>query len=62
MNSNPYGSSITIEIVTGGFILTYPKVSENDVVDLCREVFTSPRKLNQKVKEVIDAVGLVSEK
>ena len=60
--NNTYGDSITIEVVVGGFILTYPKVNSLNEVSLCREVLTSPRKLNQKLKEVIDNISLVSEK
>jgi len=63
MNSNGFGETVTIEILAGGFILTYPCVDSNTGdSQVCREVFTSPRKLNQKLKEVIDSVGLVSEK
>lgn len=59
-----YGVSISIEVVTGGFILSYPKFVSNEgteVIEMAREVFVSPRKLNQKLKEVIDSVGLVKD-
>lgn len=63
---NVFGESITIEVVAGGFILTYPVISTNDDGSeysvLAREVFVSPRKLNQKLKEVIDSIGLVADK
>ena len=62
MNSNTYGETLTVEIVSGGFILTYPRPDADGDAVICREVFTSPRKLNQKLKEVIDAVGLVTDK
>lgn len=54
---------ITIEVVKGGFILTYPHQAskEGDDWTIEREVFVSSRKLNQKIKEVIDNVGLVQE-
>lgn len=52
---------ITIEVVKGGFILTYPVMTDGLGVDYQREVFVSPRKLNQKIKEVIDTLSLVSE-
>lgn len=54
---------ITIEVVKGGFILTYPHQAskESDDWTIEREVFVSSRKLNQKIKEVIDNVGLVQE-
>jgi hypothetical protein len=62
--SNSYGVSITIEVVNGGFILSYPKfgaIGEQETVEIVREVVVSPRKLNQKLKEVIDSVGLVTD-
>lgn len=64
MNSNTsmYGESLTVEVVTGGFILTYPKIDDHGSTTQCREVFSSPRKLHQKLKEVIESIGLVSEK
>lgn len=62
MESNSYGETLTVEIVSGGFILTYPRPNGNGDTIVCREVFTSPRKLNQKLKEVIDSVGLVTDK
>jgi len=62
---NLFGEHITIEVVQGGFILTYPVISASadgsDYTEQAREVFVSPRKLNQKIKEVIDAVGLVTD-
>ena len=61
---NAYGDQITIEIVKGGFILTYPTVTQfegQEVTTVAREVFVSPRKLNQKIKDVIESIGLVSE-
>ena len=55
--------SITIEVIKGGFVLHYPTKAADgsDVWYQNREVFVSPRKLNQKIKEVIDAVGLVAD-
>lgn len=52
---------ITIEVLMGGFVLTYPVFNDGKET-VVREVFTSPGKLNRKLKEVIDAIGLVSEK
>ena len=53
---------INIEILKGGFILTYPQWdAEDSYWDEVREVITTQRKLNQKLKEVIAAVGLVGE-
>jgi hypothetical protein len=75
MTKNLYGEQITIEVVGGGFILTYPVFttettpprfvadgeSTTEVVVQAREVFVSPRKLNQKLKEVIASVSLVAD-
>ena len=61
---NTYGESIQIEIVAGGFILSYPVKSDasSDCFDgTQREVFTSPRKLNKKIQDVIKALGLVAD-
>lgn len=62
--TNLYGEQIVIEVVAGGFILTYPQVRQNgdkEYTDQAREVFVSPRKLNQKLKEVIESIGLVAD-
>jgi hypothetical protein len=64
MAKNTYGESITIEIVAGGFILSYPVKSDaaSDSYDnMQREVFASPRKLNKKIQEVIKDIGLVAD-
>ena len=47
---------ITIEVVKGGYILHYPTGPNtgNSLVLQEREIFTSSRKLNQKIKEVLD--------
>lgn len=49
--------SITVSIVKGGFILNYPGANGSQST----EVFTSPRKLQQKMKELIEALSYVSE-
>jgi len=57
--------AIVIEVIKGGFLLTYP--TQGNTVDgverwnVTREVFVSPRKLNQKIKEVIDNISLVRD-
>jgi hypothetical protein len=73
MTKNLYGERISIEVVAGGFILTYPvfvsKLEKfgieadgvNETVEEAREVFVSPRKLNQKLKDVIASVSLVAD-
>lgn len=56
-------SKVTIEVVKGGFILDYPILREECTAPIwAREVFVSQRKLNQKLKEVIESLGLVDEK
>ena len=55
-------SYIQIEVLSGGFVLTYPTIADNGTVDgEEREVFVSPRKLNQKLKDVIESLSLVGE-
>ena len=60
---NTYGDQITIEVVSGGFILAYPTLTAGteDKFSVTREVFSSQRKLNQRLKEVIGTLSLVSE-
>jgi hypothetical protein len=56
--------AISIEVVQGGFILTYPVLEQEEgaeVMNMYREVFVSPRKLNQKIKEVIDGLSTVAD-
>lgn len=49
---------IVIDVVKGGFVLTYPAPDLNGVLTVwTREVFTSQRKLTQKIKEVLEAVS-----
>lgn len=64
MSKNLYGEQIVIEVVAGGFILSYPTFVGDGVAEhteVAREVFVSPRKLNQKLKEVIESVSLVAD-
>lgn len=62
MGKNAYGEQISIEVVRGGFILTYPILDADGAqISAAREVFVSPRKLNQKLKEVIDSLSLVAD-
>ena len=61
---NTYGETITVEIVTGGFILTYPvklDPASDSFDNNQREVFSSPRKLNKKLQDVIKDIGLVAD-
>lgn len=53
---NSYGEMISIEIVQGGFILTYPVPTGS-----AREVIATPRKLQQRIKELISSLGLVAD-
>lgn len=51
---------ITIEVVKGGFVLTYPSPSKESSVfnySMECEVFTSQRKLTQKLKDVLDTLS-----
>ncbi len=55
---------ITIEIIRGGYVVHFPEQvgGQKDVWSMRREIFVSPRKMHQKIKEVVDAVGLVRDK
>jgi len=49
--------NINIEVVTGGYILTFTtedEASSGTVINQEREVFTSQSKLTKRVKEVLD--------
>jgi len=51
---------VLIEVVKGGFLLHYPV--KNEVLGVLqynqvREIFTSSRKMNQRIKEVLEAVS-----
>lgn len=52
---------ITIEVVTGGFVLTYPSPEQDPTTcvsyNVEREVFVSQRKLTQKLKDVLDTLS-----
>lgn len=56
---------ISIEVVNGGFVLTHPLQDGNtDAItgdSYSREVFTSPRKLIQKIKSVLDTVSTIAD-
>lgn len=56
-----YEHHITIEVMKGGFVLHYPTKVKNDLgseyVQQVREIFTSSRKMNQRIKEVLEAVS-----
>lgn len=57
-----YGESFSVDIVAGGFIITYPVLDEDgECSQTIRQVITSPRKLQQKIKEIIDNIGLTSD-
>lgn len=48
---------IVIEVVKGGFVLTYPRELNPGAPTFEREVFTSTRKMNQKIKDVLDTLS-----
>jgi hypothetical protein len=52
--------NINIRVVIGGFIVSYP-VFKDGVGTEVTEVIATPRKLNQKLKEVIDSISLVTD-
>ena len=59
MSNIPQDYNITIQIVKGGFVLHYPSkpTGDGNSVNLSyyiQEVFTSTRKMHQKIKEVLD--------
>ena len=60
---NLYQHSITIEIVEGGYVLSYPSdiglnsTNTGAMYVQKREVFTSSRKMNQRIKEVLEAIS-----
>jgi hypothetical protein len=57
---NSYGEAVTIDVVKGGFILTYPSKGETgEFTETTREVLNSPGKLFKRVKEVIGDLSLV---
>lgn len=58
--ASKYGETVTIEIMQGGFVLTYPSV-EADCLVTVREVFASPRKLHQKLKSIFEAFDTGTE-
>jgi hypothetical protein len=64
MLKSHYGEHLNIEVVAGGFILSYPVIVNaggEESVQQAREVFVSPRKLIQKIKNVIGEIGLVAD-
>jgi phage pi2 protein 07 len=48
--------NITIEIMKGGYVLHYP-VNAGDYWNQHREIFSSSRKMNQRIKEVLEKVS-----
>lgn len=58
MGELDFNHRITIEVVKGGFLLHYPQKSDNGTFfNQAREIFTSSRKMNQRIKEVLEAVS-----
>ncbi len=67
---NLFNSTVTIEIVLGGFVMTYPRKVEPKEGDMTvaglehwesvREVFPTQRKLLQRLKEVTEQISLVA--
>jgi hypothetical protein len=58
--SIPQDFNISIQIVKGGFVLHYPSKDEADGMRFyVQEVFTSTRKMHQKIKEVLEYTSTV---
>lgn len=58
MGEIEFHHSLTIEVVKGGFLLHYPVKADNGTYyNQVREIFTSSRKMNQRIKEVLEAVS-----
>lgn len=55
--------TISVEIIKGGFVLHYPTkiAGEEDSWGMTREVFTSSRKLQHKIRDVLNDVSLVKD-
>jgi hypothetical protein len=54
--------TVTVEVLKGGFVITYPKLNDaGGVESLSREVCVSPRKLNLRLKEIIETLSLVGD-
>jgi len=70
-----FDATVTIEVIKGGFVLHYPVkgndpklekfglegIQDEDYWYNVREVFTSPRKLQHKIREVLANVSLVKD-
>jgi len=64
MNTKTYPSDVvTIEVVEGGFILTYPDYAANLTqhadVSLKREVVATPSRLHKRFREIVDVLSMV---
>lgn len=60
---NKYHLSVNIEILDGGFVLSYPQIEDGvEHPFIAREVFTSQSKLIKKMKEVLDQLATTPEK
>lgn len=56
------GSQISIEALKGGFVMEWSELDNTtEEIIYHREIFSSPRKLQQKLKDVISTVSFVSE-
>ena len=56
-----FDPELKIEVVKGGFVLHYPENVANERGDQyiaqVREIFTSSRKMNQRIKEGLEKVS-----
>ena len=66
MDINKLDLSVSINIVRGGFVLTYPfvitsVVDGSEQVFERKEVFTSANKMKKRIAEVLDSFKLTDE-
>ena len=66
MDITRFDASVTINIVRGGFVLTYPfvitsVVDGSEQVFERKEVFTSANKMKKRIAEVLDSFKLTDE-
>lgn len=54
-------AQITVDILKGGFVITYPQTEEDGTFSQQKEVFNTQRKLISKINEVVKNLSLVSD-
>lgn len=51
--------SIRIDMVRGGFVVDYPVLQDDNTLLYVREVFVNYRKLQSRLKEVVESFAMV---